>query len=351
MANINGTKNDDIFVDTDFAIDAFNGKGGIDTLVSEFTWAGDVLFDMTAGTITLGVTNFDTFKNIENLTIGGGADVIGNNKDNVIKFTGGLDNDNEVHAGGGNDTVFGGLGEDDIFGGSGNDKLHGGDGNDQLFGKNGKDILNGGEGDDNMYGGDGNDVLNGGKGQDHQLGGNGRDILNGGKGYDFLDGGKGADILNGGKGDDALIGGDGSDILKGGKGIDILSGNNGNDILKGGNGNDQLNGGSGNDVLKGGGGDDILIGGNGDDILIGGEGADVFQFYSGQGKNVIEDFEDGTDLLDLTIFGFADAAEALSHFFERGSASNDVVGFEHNDTIIKIKGLDLADIDAADLII
>ncbi len=333
MANINGTKNDDIFVDTDFAIDAFNGKGGIDTLVSEFTWAGDVLFDMTAGTITLGVTNFDTFKNIENLTIGGGADVIGNNKDNVIKFTGGLDNDNEVHAGGGNDKVLGGLGEDHLFGGTGNDVLKGGEGNDYLDGEDGKDTLKGGDGDDFIYGGDN------------------KDILKGGAGDDFLDGGNGKDVLKGGEGNDELHGGAGKDTLKGGAGIDQLFGGEAKDVLKGGAGDDYLSGQSGDDVLRGGSGDDILDGGSDDDIMIGGQGADMFFFAENDGSDVIEDFEDGTDLLDLRGFNFTDNAEALSHFFERGSANNGVVGFEHDGTTIKIKGVDLADIDATDIII
>jgi len=301
MAIINGTAKNDILFDTDFEVnDVFNGKGGIDTLVSDTNWQDDVVFNMVAGEMQFEGDVYDTFRNIENLKLGGGADVIGDDNDNFIKFLGpvGIANqDNEVHAGGGNDKVFGGAGED------------------RLFGDAGKDILKGGAGDDNLFGGDG------------------KDILKGGNGGDDLYGEEGNDILDGGTGNDRLLGDTGNDTLKGGKGKDYLAGSVGDDALKGGKGADYLNGGSG------------------DDILTGGKGADTFFFYANGDSDVIEDFKDGTDLLDLSGFGFVDATEALGHFFERGSANNDVVGFTYDGTTIKIKGVDLADISVDDIIV
>ncbi|MEM1428157.1 MAG: calcium-binding protein [Pseudomonadota bacterium] len=69
-----------------------------------------------------------------------------------------------------------------------------------------------GGGDDTLMGGNGNDVLDGGAGDDLVTGGNGRDIL---------DGGRGADVLRGGNGDDVLIGSAG-DTLEGGYGNDVF---------------------------------------------------------------------------------------------------------------------------------
>ena len=53
----------------------------------------------------------------------------------------------------------------------------------------------------------------------------------------------------------------------------------------------------GNDVLNGGNGNDILFGGAGNDTLTGGEGHDQFVFIanSNSGKDVITDFQAGTD--------------------------------------------------------
>ncbi len=300
MAIINGTANDDILVDVNNNIsDDFNGRGGNDTLLAETTWADNVIFDMAAGHMEWEGDVYDTFRNIENLTLGGGADVIGDDKANVIRFVnlGGESQDNEVHAGGGNDKVFGGVGSD------------------ELYGNAGKDILKGGQGHDGLFGGKGNDILKGGDGHDFLVGGNGKDTLEGGDGNDVLVGGNGKDILKGGEGDDELYGEDGDDTLKGGKG------------------------------------DDVLAGGAGDDILKGGEGADVFYFSADNGFDVIKDFENGTDLLDLTSFGFANGNEAQSHFFEKGTANNNAVWFEYDGTTIKIKGLDLEDIDGSDVII
>nr|WP_273038639.1 hypothetical protein [Iningainema tapete] len=47
----------------------------------------------------------------------------------------------------------------------------------------------------------------------------------------------------------------------------------------------------------GGSGDDRLNGGTGDDLLIGAEGLD--RFYLSNGKDIIQDFQDGQDFLGL----------------------------------------------------
>ncbi len=142
-----------------------------------------------------------------------------------------------------------------------------------------------------------------------------------------------------------------TDLVRGGRGNDTILAGMGDDIVYGNKGKDNLSGGEGNDVLKGGKGRDILDGGAGDDTLIGGKGKDVFVFNADDGDDVIKGFKNGTDKLDLSGFGFATEAEAKSHFFEKGSDKNDVVGFEYDGTEIRIEGLDLRDINGADFII
>ncbi len=60
---------------------------------------------------------------------------------------------------GGNDKLYGGLGDDILFGQGGNDELYGEDGNDILFGGTGNDILIGGLGNDILTGGSGADIF------------------------------------------------------------------------------------------------------------------------------------------------------------------------------------------------
>ena len=102
------------------------------------------------------------------------------------------------------------------------------------------------DGNDTLYGGIGDDIMCGMGGADKLFGGNGDDVLLGGSGKDELNGGNGDDYLDGGKGADTLLGGDGNDIFRYGKG-DTIDGEDGFNILLG-NEND----GSLNDLLAGG---------------------------------------------------------------------------------------------------
>ncbi len=110
-----------------------------------------------------------------------------------------------------------------------------------------------------LLGLDGNDHLRGGHGNDRIEGGAGRDHLRGRDGDDVLDGGAGDDTLRGDHGDDRLTGGEGRDRLSGGAGDDVLSGGDGNDLLRGGAGDDVLEGGAGRNTLWGGSGADTFV--------------------------------------------------------------------------------------------
>jgi Ca2+-binding RTX toxin-like protein len=73
----------------------------------------------------------------------------------------------------------------------------------------------------------------------------------------------------------------------------------------GGDGLDTLRGGESADSLAGGAGDDLLEGEAGLDTLTGGEGADRFRFGgSGADPDLIADFTQGEDLIELVAAGF-----------------------------------------------
>src|SRR5207302_291125 len=70
----------------------------------------------------------------------------------------------------GNDTIFGGAGDDILHGQRGNDTISGGAGADALYGQRGDDTLNGDAGNDLLSGGAGNDKAYGGEGDDTVIG-------------------------------------------------------------------------------------------------------------------------------------------------------------------------------------
>ncbi len=93
--------------------------------------------------------------------------------------------------------------------------------------------------------------------------------------------------------------------------IENAKGGSGNDTLTGNAVANILNGGAGNDILSGGAGADTLVGGTGRDQLEGGLGGDLFLFASlsdsvtGANRDLILDFEQGLDKIDLTAAGGA----------------------------------------------
>ena len=96
---------------------------------------------------------------------------------------------------------------------------------------------------------------------------------------------------------------------------------------------------------------DKLYGGKGNDRLTGGAGKDTFIFKKQEGKDTITDFENGKDKIDLKAFNFANKAQALSKFYEIGSGSDDKLGFKYKGTEIIVKGIDMGDLNGADIII
>jgi Ca2+-binding RTX toxin-like protein len=158
-----------------------------------------------------------------------------------------------IHAGPGNDRVFGSSANEALRGAEGNDRLFGGGGNDVLYGNLGGDSLHGGDGDKRLLAGsDGDSTLFGDAGNDTLYGMRGRDALLGGPGDDHLESWRINDGLSG----DLFVGGDGHDTLLAYRGDDTLLGDAGNDYVQAGNGADDVMGGDGVDTLIGGPGSD-----------------------------------------------------------------------------------------------
>ena len=221
------------------------------------------------------------------------------------------------------------------FGFAGADTLKGtGLSNDFLFGGAGRDVLRATGGDDFLFG-QGDD--------DHLIGGSGMDHLFGGLGNDTLDAGTGVNMMAGGQGNDLYVLRNARDVIRefAGSGIDQVEtalrvfslaadanvsvehltytgpGNfrgTGNALTN------RLRGGDGRDTLSGGDGRDTLDGGSGDDRLTGGTGADHFSFGPAMGHDLITDFANDSDTVELLgIAGVLTVAQALSHASQIGA--------------------------------
>ena len=335
-----GTRGNDWFVGRG-GEDVYEGGRGDDTYVVD-SLGDDVVENEGEGTDTvMSAVGFRLGGEIENLVLTGSAATrgIGNELNNTITGNDaanrlvGEDGDDTLDGQDGDDFLEGGRGNDWLSGGRGEDTLIGGAGNDTLDGGSGSDVIEAGLGDDDIDAGDSDDVIQGDLGDDRILaglgddsvdGGNGDDVIDGGRGEDSIEGGLGADTIDGGAGGDTLSGGDDDDTLFGGHGVDILYGDDGDDQLHGGNQSDELHGGQGADRLHGDNGDDVLrgdrgrdqldggegndrlFGGAGIDSLLGGAGRDRFAFERldesgprGSGRDLIEDFLQGDDWIDL----------------------------------------------------
>ncbi len=309
-----GTESDDNLIGTDVN-DALNGLGGNDFI--EGKAGSDNLYGHNGKDTIFGNTSSsDPGSDRDWISGNEGDDILNGNEGNDV-INGNQGNDT-VRGGKGNDIARGGQENDQMWGDSGDDTLMGDKGNDTIFGgvsdadigdANGRDLILGGSGDDFLNGNEGDDTVCGDEGNDTVRGGKDDDIVFGDAGNDMLFGDLGNDSLCGEDGDDTIYGGNGSDVpigsvaekdcLCGGIGNDLLFGNEGEDKINGDEGDDTLFGGKDNDTLTGGAGNDWLSGDLGNDMLRGGKGSDRFVLSAGKGTDIILDFEDNIDLLEL----------------------------------------------------
>lgn len=122
-----------------------------------------------------------------------------------------------------------------------------------------------------------------------------------------------------GTGDLTVIGNSLGNAIKGNDGDNRIEGRGGADTIKGYDGHDTLLGGAGNDSLNAGDDNDLIAGGTGNDRMKGGKGLDSFVFLTGDGQDVITDFDEDEDSLLLGVSGFGTLAALTGHVTQQGS--------------------------------
>ncbi|MDA8708420.1 hypothetical protein N9M10_03505, partial [Hellea sp.] len=148
-------------------------------------------------------------------------------------------------------------------------------------------------------------------------------------------------LFNGLGGNDIIDGAAGNDKLFAGAGSDTLNGGVGDDTLVGQSGFNRLNGDAGDDLILGGTDQDFINGGAGNDVMSGGMGTDRFIFDTGHGTDRINDFEDGTDLIDLSSLGISFADLMLVQTGQN-------VQIDTGEGIINVNDAMVADFDTTD---
>ncbi|MGR3375002.1 MAG: M10 family metallopeptidase C-terminal domain-containing protein [Pseudooceanicola nanhaiensis] len=367
--------------------DVYDGGDGIDTLIHDLTWISSVHFDLAAGFAFLSGDQRDQLVSIENLVVGGSAQVTGDSGANEITVNGfganiidGGGGADTINAGGGNDTITGhGDGEningedgdDLILSGQGAETIDGGAGNDTIDHRafngtyvfdmttgqtnyptieeflnfenalmgNGNDSVTGTTGANEIDGGDGNDSIDGNGGADTLLGGAGNDTIIGNGDGENVDGGIGDDLILSGLGNETMDGGAGNDTIdhrawNGAYEFDMTTGNtdfagesfvNFENVLMG-NGNDSVTGTSGANLIDGGGGNDTINDGQGADTVIGGAGDDLLlagDTTFGNGDNW--DGGIGQDTLSFELHDWGDPGSVVS--FDLGAGEAEYNGF------------------------
>jgi Ca2+-binding RTX toxin-like protein len=389
--------------------DTLSGGAGVDTATywdEEDRWEVDLISGLA---INQDAFYDEILSSIENLELGSGNDTAhGTDGANEIWGRDGNDtirgrNGNDIlHGDGGVDHLYGGSGADVLDPGAGNDFVYGEGGTDTVtyasserrvvvdlaadsasgedigtdlvsgienaIGSRWNDMLYGDNATNRLEGGDGMDLLVGRGGTDHLLGGGGNDVLMPGLGDDTVNGGEGnndtvdytdialswtVDLGSGSASASIGIFGDyqqtlsrvenatlgsGNDTVYGTSGDNTLSGSGGDDFLHGGDGgNDRLYGGDGNDTLWGGAGDVEMFTGDGDDVIL---------FHDQAQAVTIYDWEEGSDLIDLTGVTGYDSFDELD--IQKDDAGNAVIymGLKH----IVLVGVSSTAVDSGDFI-
>jgi serralysin len=385
------------------------GAGGIaltTNIVTGTTSSPNLIFNQTAGR----AVDLSQFGIAAQLVQGTRIQVNGTAGDDVQR--GNAHSGDLLLGGDGNDRLYGGGGKDQLFGGVGDDLLVAGDdpaGLTQVFNDpfGLGEALFGGDGNDRIYGGNSDSQINGDAGDDRVFGGTGLTFVRGGDGNDYLVGASGtfpgfggslsAGGIAGGAGNDTLISavsnatytgdsgddrysinhavrqlteatGGGTDLVVTTVSLDLtnsgeieritvaattglsITGTATANIITANLGADTLNGGAGDDRMAGQDGADVLNGGLGNDRLTGGLDADLFVFDTGSQRDVITDFADGLDRIDISnLMAVTDFADLQANHL-RQSGANVVLNAGGGDVLV-IRSITLAQLDAGDFLI
>ena len=164
-------------------------------------------------------------------------------------------------------------------------------------------ILTGNDGDNTLNGAGGADTMNGGLGNDTYVY-DGKDAIDDAGGFDVVQAAIAIDLTLPTPALEDIEGvrltGTGALSATGDENANLLIGNAGANKLTGNQGADTIEGAGGNDTINGGGGDDKITGGAGADRIDVADGNDTV-FYTSKldGKDIIDNFSAGQDVLDL----------------------------------------------------
>jgi len=372
-SNINGTGNGlaNILTGNDGA-NTLNGGGGADTLIGgkgDDTYLVDGVDDVISETSANGsqggidtvITNFtysiSAFANVDNIKLTGGAqaNATGNAANNTLTGNGG---DNVLDGAAGADTLKGGAGNDVYVIDTASDVIDeetNTDTGDEVrasflltgaragienytytgflawtFTGNGLDnIITGGIGFDTLNGGGGSDTLRGGAGIDVYLIDSADDVIDEQGNADWGDEVRASFLLA-----SAILGIENYTYT--GSGAWSFSGDSSNNWITGGSGSDTLTGGAGDDFLDGGAGIDVLRGGSGNDTYLIDNAADTIDE---EGNADSFDVVRATVSVDLATLG----GGAIEHAVLLGQDALDATGNGMNNALTGNDGENILD--------
>ncbi|MCZ8308081.1 MAG: calcium-binding protein [Microcystis sp. LE19-98.1E] len=130
-----------------------------------------------------------------------------------------------------------------------------------------------------------------------------------------------------------------------------FTGTNGDDNITGTSGDDNISGLDGNDTLNGLGGNDNLSGGNGNDTFYGGTGNDVFNFAYYQDSDVVMDFVQGQDKIDVSSLNLSDWA-TVQLLISNDGINNALITtyYDGGQSQLKLNGINPTLLQASDFI-
>jgi len=138
----------------------------------------------------------------------------------------------------------------------------------------------------------------------------------------------------------------------------IIEGTNSSETLTGGAEADILRGFNGDDGLFGEGGNDTLIGGEDDDTLVGGDGEDIFIYERADGSDIITDFTQGQDQINLRELGISEFEVLTEFLLSETTLGNAIIITEFNgfsvsgadESTLEIENIGETELTAADFI-
>ena len=101
--------------------------------------------------------------------------------------------------------------------------------------------------------------------------------------------------------------------------------------------------------LTGNAGNNTLDGGAGNDTLTGGAGLDTFVFGPGGGNDLVTDFVDTQDLVNVSAFGFIDFGNMLTDASLISVVGGVLIDFDTGDALT-LNGITLANLSGADFV-